>query len=131
MKKILLIAFAIFATQFMFAQASLSAIKSLPINYEDAEVKPEFPGGHNEFMKFIGNNFKTPEVEGLSGDVKVSFVVETTGKITEIKILKDIGSGTGDEAKRVISKSPNWTPGEQNGKPVRVTFQLPITIKGY
>lgn len=126
----MLIAFAIFATQFMFAQASLSAIKSLPINYEDAEVKPQFPGGHSEFMKFIGNNFKTPEVEGLSGIVKISFVVETTGKITDIKILKDIGSGTGEEAKRVISKSPNWSPGEQDGKPVRVTFQLPITIKG-
>lgn len=131
MKKLLLIAIAMFATQFIFAQASLNAIKSLPINYEDAEIKPEFPGGYNEFMKFIGKNFKTPEVEGLSGVVKVSFVVETTGKISEIKILKDIGSGAAEEAVRVISKSPNWSPGEQDGKPVRVTFQLPITIKGY
>ena len=49
MKKLLLIAIAMFATQFIFAQASLNAIKSLPINYEDAEIKPEFPGGYNEF----------------------------------------------------------------------------------
>ncbi|MEO8236100.1 MAG: energy transducer TonB [Flavobacterium sp.] len=131
MKKNLLIAIAMLATQFIFSQASLNAIKSLPINYEDAEVKPEFPGGYNEFMKFIAKNFKTPEVEGLSGIVKISFVVETSGKISEIKILKDIGSGAAEEAVRVVSKSPNWSPGEQDGKPVRVTFQLPITIRGY
>ena len=129
MKKILLITIAMFATQFIFAQASLNAIKSLPINYEDAEVKPEFPGGYNEFMKFIGKNFNTSDVEGLSGTIKVSFVVEVSGKITEIKIINDLGSGTGEEAKRVIAKSPNWSPGEQDGKPVRVTFQLPIIIK--
>ena len=131
MKKFLLIALAMFVTQFIFAQAPLSAIKSMPINYNDAEVKPEFPGGHNEFMKFIGNNFKTPEVDGLSGVIKISFVVETTGKITGIKVINDIGSGTGEEAMRVIAKSPNWSPGEQDGKPVRVTYQLPITIRGY
>jgi hypothetical protein len=130
MKKILLLAIAMLTTQFIFAQAPLSVAKSLPISYEDAEVKPEFPGGYNEFMRFIGQNFRTPEVEGLSGTIKVSFVVEVSGKITEIKILNDLGSGTGEEAKRVVAKSPNWSPGEQDGKRVRVTFQLPIIIKG-
>jgi Gram-negative bacterial TonB protein C-terminal len=129
MKKLLILIIAIFASQFMSAQASLNSIQTLAINYSDAEVKPEFPGGYNSFMKFIGENFKTPEVEGLSGVVKISFVVETTGKITNIKILNDIGSGVGEEAKRVVAKSPNWTPGEQDGKPVRVTFILPITVK--
>lgn len=129
MKKILLLAMVMLATQFIFAQAPLSVGKSLPISYEDAEVKPEFPGGHNEFMKFIGQNFVAPETEGLSGTIKVSFVVEVSGKITEIKILNDLGSGTGDEAKRVVAKSPNWSPGEQDGKRVRVLFQLPIVIK--
>ncbi|SFB04539.1 TonB protein C-terminal [Flavobacterium swingsii] len=129
MKKILLLAMFMLAAQFIFAQAPLSVAKSLPINYEDAEVKPEFPGGYNEFMKFIGQNFVTPEVEGLSGTIKVSFVVEVSGKITEIKILNDLGSGTGAEAKRVVAKSPNWLPGERDGKQVRVTFQLPIIIK--
>ena len=129
MKKNLLLAIALLATQFIFAQAPLSVAKSLPISYEEAEIKPEFPGGYNEFIKFIGQNFVTPDVEGLSGTIKISFVVEVSGKITEIKILNDLGSGTGEEAKRVVSKSPNWTPGEQDGKPVRVIFQLPIIIK--
>ena len=130
MKKLLILIIAIFTSQFMSAQASLNSIQTLAINYSDAEVKPEFPGGYNSFMKFIGENFKTPEVEGLSGVVKISFVVEVSGKITEIKILNDLGSGTGEEAKRVVAKSPYWSPGEQDGKRVRVTFQLPIVIKG-
>ena len=129
MKKNLLLVIVMFAVQFIFAQAPLSVVKNLPISYEAAEVKPEFPGGYNEFMKFIGQNFRTPEVEGLSGTIKVSFVIEVSGKITEVKILSDLGSGTGEEAKRVIDKSPNWSAGEQDGKPVRVTFQLPIIIK--
>lgn len=131
MKKNLLLVIAIIMAQFVFAQQSPSAMKIAPINYDEVEIKPEFPGGYDELMKFIGRNFQPPEVEGLSGIVKISFVVEITGKIAEIKILKDLGSGTGEEAKRVMAKSPNWLPGSQDGKPVRVVFELPITIKTY
>ncbi|EMY3482950.1 energy transducer TonB [Flavobacterium psychrophilum] len=129
MKKMLLIVMVLLASQFIFAQAPLGETKSLPVSYEDAEVKPEFPGGHNEFMKFIGENFALPEVEGISGTIKLSFVIEISGKITEIKILSDLGSGTGEEAKRVVAKSPNWSPGEYDGKQVRLKFLLPIIIK--
>ncbi|WP_411376887.1 energy transducer TonB [Flavobacterium psychrophilum] len=125
----LLIVMVLLASQLIFAQAPLGETKSLPVSYEDAEVKPEFPGGHNEFMKFIGENFALPEVEGISGTIKLSFVIEISGKITEIKILSDLGSGTGEEAKRVVAKSPNWSPGEYDGKQVRVKFLLPIIIK--
>lgn len=130
MKKLLFVLVSVFFVQFISAQASLNAVQTLAINYNDAEIKPEFPGGSNMFMKFIAENFKTPEVEGLAGTVRVSFVVETNGKLTNIKILNDIGtSGAGAEAKRVVAKSPNWTPGEQEGKPVRVTYILPIIVK--
>lgn len=131
MKKKLLFVFTLCIAQFVFAQAPLSAVKSIPLRYDTVEVQPEFPGGINEFIKFIGKNFKAPEVEGLSGVVKVSFVIETNGTIGEVKIVKDLGSGTGDEAKRVVMASPKWTPGEQAGKPVRVLYELPITIRGY
>lgn len=129
MKKLLLALSMFIISQFMIAQASINTVQTLAINYADAEIKPEFPGGYNMFMKFIGENFKTPEVEGLSGTVKISFIIETTGKVTNIKILQDIGSGAGEEAKRVISKSPVWAPGEQEGKRVRVNFILPIAVK--
>ena len=110
---------------------SSSVLKGPPIDYNVVELQPEYPGGNNEFIKYIGKNFVTPEVEGLSGILKVSFVIEINGKIGDIKIINDLGSGTAEEAKRVLSKSLPWIPGQQDGKPVRVLFNLPITIRGY
>ena len=98
-------------------------------NTAGIEVKPDFPGGMEKFYKFVGNNYKTPEEEGLKGKVYVTFVVEKDGSLTDIKVLRDIGYGTGAEAIRVLKKCPKWTPGEQNGKKVRVLYSLPITIQ--
>ncbi|KFF20185.1 MULTISPECIES: energy transducer TonB [Flavobacterium] len=98
-------------------------------NTAGIEVKPEFPGGIEKFYKFVGNNYKTPEEEGLKGKVYVTFVVEKDGSLTDIKVLRDIGYGTGTEAIRVLKKCPKWNPGEQNGKKVRVLYSLPITIQ--
>ena len=93
------------------------------------EVKPDFPGGINKFYKFVGDNYQTPEEEGLKGKVYVTFVVEKDGSLTDIKVIRDIGYGTGKEGIRVLKKCPKWTPGEQNGKKVRVLYSLPITIQ--
>ena len=98
-------------------------------NTSSLEVKPEPPGGMAKFYKFVGNNYRTPEEEGLSGKVYVTFVVEKDGSLTDIKVLRDIGFGTGKEAIRVLKSCPKWNPGEQNGKKVRVLFSLPITIQ--
>lgn len=92
------------------------------------EVKPTFPGGINEFYQYIGKNFRTPKVEGLQGKVYVTFIIEKDGSVTDIKILRDIGYGTGEEAVRVLKECPKWNPGIQNGKPVRVLYSLPIAI---
>lgn len=93
------------------------------------EVKPEFPGGMDKFYNFVGKNYRTPEEEGLKGKVYVTFVVEKDGSLTDIKVLRDIGYGTGKEAIRVLQKCPKWNPGIQNGKPVRVLYSLPISIQ--
>ena len=98
-------------------------------NTAGIEVKPDFPGGMEKFYKFVGNNYQTPEEEGLKGKVYVTFVVEKDGSLTDIKVIRDIGYGTGKEAIRVLNKCPKWTPGEQNGKKVRVLYSLPITIQ--
>ena len=92
------------------------------------EVKPDFPGGIDKFYKFIGNNYTTPE-DAPAGKVYITFVVEKDGSLTDIKVLRDIGYGTGKEAIRVLKKSPRWTPGVQNGKPVRVLYSIPIVIQ--
>lgn len=93
------------------------------------EVKPDFPGGLDKFYKFIGKNFQVPEEDGLKGKVFVTFVVEKDGSLTDIKVVRDIGYGTGKEAIRVLKSCPRWNPGEQNGKKVRVLYSLPISIQ--
>jgi len=98
-------------------------------NTAGIEVKPDFPGGMEKFYKYVGNNYRTPEEEGLKGKVYVTFVVEKDGSLTDIKVIRDIGFGTGKEAVRVLQKCPKWNPGEQNGKKVRVLYSLPITIQ--
>lgn len=104
-------------------------------NTAGIEVKPEFPGGIEKFFKFVDNNFKYPQdAEIANTDLKGSkvyatFVVEKDGSLTDIKILRDAGYGTGAEAIRVLKKCPKWIPGQQNGKKVRVLYSVPITIK--
>jgi protein TonB len=93
------------------------------------EIKPEFKGGLNKFYDYIAKNYRTPDVPGLKGKLLVSFVVEKDGSITDIKVLKDIGYGSGEEAIRILKKCPNWIPAEQKGKKVRCTFMLPINIQ--
>lgn len=97
--------------------------------YNAVEVKPDFPGGLQKFYDFVGKNYRAPE-EDIKGKVYVQFVVEKDGSLTDIKVMRDIGYGTGAEAIRVLKKSPKWKPGIQNGRPVRVLYSLPISIVG-
>lgn len=90
--------------------------------------QPEFVGGMNAFYKFVGQNFKVPDVPNLKGTIYISFVVEKNGSLTDVKCLRDIGFETGKEAIRVINASPKWKPGILDGKPVRCTYQLPISV---
>ncbi|WP_316635662.1 energy transducer TonB [uncultured Flavobacterium sp.] len=97
------------------------------------EVKPDFPGGMEKFFKFVDNNFKYPEeaeIDDLKGKkVYATFVAEKDGSLTDIKILRDPGYGAGAETIRVLKKCPRWIPGEQNGKKIRTSYSVPITIK--
>lgn len=97
--------------------------------YNAVEVKPDFPGGLQKFYDFVGKNYRAPE-EDIRGKVYVQFVVEKDGSLTDIKVMRDIGYGTGAEAIRVLKKSPKWKPGIQNGRAVRVLYSLPISIVG-
>ena|SRR5690554_2873869 len=97
--------------------------------YVAVEVMPEYPGGMNEFRKFIAENFRNPKVDkNLKGNIIVQFVVEKDGSLSDIKVIRDLGYGTGEEAVRVVGLAEKWKPGIQNGKPVRVNYNLPINI---
>lgn len=95
---------------------------------DDVDVKPEFSGRITKLYEFIGKNYKTPK-DCSGGRIRVTFVIEKDGSLTDIKTVKDIGFGVGDEAVRVLRESPKWKPGKHDGKIVRVLYQLQITVK--
>ncbi len=99
--------------------------------FRAVEVMPKPPGGMEAFVQWVGKNYNYPEAalqQGIKGSVVVSFVVERDGSLTDIKVVRDLSFGTGQEAVRVLMKAKKWAPGVQNGRPVRVSYTLPITL---
>jgi len=96
------------------------------------EEMPEYPGENEAMNKIISSNLHYPKEaleENIQGRVIVQFVVDEQGKITDAKVLRGIGHGCDKEALRVINAMPNWKPGKQRGKPVRVSYTLPLIFK--
>jgi TonB family protein len=91
--------------------------------YTVVEQMPEFVGGYDPMMEFIRRNLKTLNVNGA---VYVSFIVDKEGNVTEPKVIKSLSRKADAEALRVISQMPPWSPGRQQGKPVKVRLVLPI-----
>ena len=100
--------------------------------YQIVEEMPKFPGGENALMDYVAKNVVYPkeaQEKGISGRVFVGFIVEKDGSVSEVKVLRGIGGGCDEESIRVVKAMPKWKPGKQNGKPVRVSYQLPIFFK--
>ncbi|MDX9845893.1 MAG: energy transducer TonB [Tenuifilaceae bacterium] len=94
------------------------------------EHMPSFQGGDiNKFREFINRNLRYPEIaaeNGIQGRVILSFVVESHGGVSNVRILRGVDPALDKEAIRVVESSPKWKPGMQRGKPVRVSFNIPI-----
>lgn len=132
-KKTLIFMLLLIASQVSFAQESLelkvqneTEVEKEIYALNEVNVKPDFPGGIQEFYNFVGKNFRV--IHGLRGRIMVQFVIDTDGSITDIAVLNDLGHGTDKEAIRVLKKSPKWKPGKKDGKNVRVLYSLPINI---
>lgn len=100
--------------------------------FKEAEVMPEYPGGMQELMTYIGTSISYPETaeaDGLEGKVFVQFVIDAQGKVTQVEVVKGVRDDLDAEAVRVVSEMPDWTPGKQDGKAVNVQMVLPIAYK--
>ena len=84
--------------------------------------------GIRDFYSFVGRNYRTPNVQGLQGKIYITFIVDTDGSLSNFKILRDLGYGTGQEAIRVLKKAEKWTPGKMRGINTKVLYSLPISI---
>ncbi|RLD53318.1 MAG: hypothetical protein DRI94_00290 [Bacteroidetes bacterium] len=96
-------------------------------------VKPQFPGGISALQQFIVNHTEYPipaKENNIQGTVFLRFEVTKTGKIGKISVLNTkIDRLLQNEAVKVIKSLPEFKPGLQNGKPVRVWYSLPVSFK--
>ena len=102
------------------------------IPMEFIEIRPiPAEGSENGFREWIGNNYRYPPAAldaGVKGILEVTFVVERDGSLTDIKVKRDLGFGTAEEAIRLFKTAKKWKPGVQNGRPVRVQYTVPINL---
>ena len=99
--------------------------------FDVVEEMPQYPGGPQALFKFLGENVQYPaeaEKAGIQGRVIATFVVEKDGSISQPTIVKSVDPLLDAEAIRVISAMPNWIPGKQNGKVVRVKYTVPLSF---
>ena len=98
--------------------------------FQVVEDMPSFPGGN--VQKWIAKNVKYPVLameNGIQGKVYIQFVIEKDGSITDTKVIRGVDASLDKEAIRVINSMPKWKPGKQRGKPVRVSYTLPINFQ--
>ena len=100
--------------------------------FKSVEQMPQFPGGDAALMKYLSSHINYPPMaaeNNVQGKVIVQFVVEKTGKVGEVAIVRSVDKDLDKEAVRVCKSLPNFTPGRQNGRPVSVWYTLPIQFK--
>ena len=103
------------------------------VPFASIEQKPTFNGGDAvEFSKWVAENLKYPKEayeDGIQGRVMVAFKVCEDGEVRDVKVIRGVNELLDAEAVRVVSASPKWEPGYQDGKPVNVTYSFPVVFK--
>jgi TonB family protein len=126
MKRLLLILLFLAVASFAKAQntdTAKTAPRDTTQKFVRVEVEPTFPGGIAKLYAYIVDHEKAGDNNGL---VRVSFVIEKNGSVSDIKIEKSLSESADKEAIRLVSQMPKWNPGMQGGRPVRVAYSIPI-----
>ncbi|MCI1640172.1 MAG: energy transducer TonB [Bacteroidales bacterium] len=108
-------------------------VDEAPIPFALVEEKPKFQGGDaNKFSIWVNQHLNYPEIakeNGVQGRVTMEFTVNADGTVSNVKVLRGVDSSLDEEAKRVISMSPKWTPGKQRDRAVKVTYTFPVIFQ--
>lgn len=100
--------------------------------FQVVETMPTFPGGDQALFKFLSDNIRYPVIaqeNGIQGRVICQFVVNRDGSIVDVEVVRSVDASLDREAIRVIKSMPNWKPGMQRGKAVRVKYTLPVNFR--
>ncbi|QHL88631.1 hypothetical protein GU926_14815 [Nibribacter ruber] len=121
------------ALEYILRKEHLLPPSSPGVVYTDRiEQMPEFPGGQAAMFKFLQSNFRMPSDvmrREVNGALVISIVIDATGKVTDMKVVKGLTSSLNQEAMRVIALMPRWKPGRIDGKPVSVQYNIPYMIR--
>ena len=113
-------------------------VEDQPVKEKPAEVfisveqMPQFPGGDEALIKYLSSHINYPPMaaeNNIQGRVVVQFVVDKTGKVGDVNVVRSVDKDLDKEAVRVCKSLPKFVPGRQNGQPVSVWFTLPVTFK--
>ena len=122
-----------YPTRIIGANSTIDLGFAKPDNvFDEVDEMPQFPGGMAGLMQYPSTNVRYPEdakESGAQGRVIVSFIVEKDGSISYARVTKPTYSSLDDEALRVVSNMPKWTPGKQNGEAVRVKYSIPVSFR--
>lgn len=113
-----------------FADSGMTASKGKV--FDVAEQMPRFPGGNGELMSYLSRSLRYPaaaQKKKIEGRVVVSFVVGLDGSVSDVKVVRPVDPLLDREAVRVVERMPKWQPGKQDGKPVRVRYNIPVSFK--
>lgn len=111
------------------AQENESTSKSEEEIFTSADETPLFPGGEKAMFEFLAKSVRYPTAakeNGIEGIVVISFVVEIDGSLSNLKVVRGIGTECDEESMRVIRTMPKWTPGKRKGESVRILYNLPF-----
>lgn len=98
----------------------------------NVETAPEYRGGSKALSMFLASRLRYPakaRENRTQGKVYVGFVIEKNGSLSDLRIIRGIGSGCDEEALRVLKLSPNWKPGTVKGIPVRTSYIQPVSFQ--
>lgn len=113
----------------VFIPKTVEKEEDVPVWFVDE--MPEFPGGMASLLNFINSSIKYPVVaqeNGIHGKVIITFVIDKSGEVNNVKVFRGIDPSLDAEALRVVKNLPTWKPGKQNGRAVKVNYNVPINF---
>ena len=101
--------------------------------YSKVDIMPSFKGGDiNKFREWVQKKTKYPQVasvNGIQGKVYITFIVESDGSVSNVKVARGVDPLIDDEALKSVKSSPKWMPGMHKGKAVRVSYYITVNFE--
>lgn len=126
------LALLLFINMSGFAQMDSSSENERPKIFTFVEQFPEFPGGNKALISNVYEHLQYPQMEKdnhIQGKVIVRFIVNEDGSVSDATVVKKVSPGLDKEAVRVVKLLPPFVPGRQQGKVVRVYYDLPVRFE--